>query len=222
MQALALPTRAALSARLQPTGPSSRCLGALARPRSVVVRAQQQQPGGGSEENKPGQLGSWSSETAPTTYETTSILPGAFTRRRDRAMLGRGGAAGGTARGGAAAKGVGRREHVVARVAALGFAFSIIGELLTGVGPITQDSRKTMVRNEVWVGRIAMVGFLGAVLLEYKWGGVAPLAHLGLIQPGVSLTDAPWWAILVVSAFLLTGLGVFGAFTDPKRDQDAY
>lgn len=36
-------------------------------------------------------------------------------------------------------------------------------------------------------------GFAGACLLEYLWGGEAPLAHLGLIQPGTSLVEAPWW-----------------------------
>ncbi|EFN53597.1 hypothetical protein CHLNCDRAFT_136822 [Chlorella variabilis] len=178
-----------------------------------------------------------------------------------------------------------RREHAIGRVAAVGFAASLVGELLAGIGPITQASsteagylhyetgisykwlylalaaltgwgllgavlpgsptydpqnlrdadkravvvvnplknpRKFLVQNEVLVGRIAMAGFAGACVLEYLWGGEAPLAHLGLIQPGTQLTSAPWWVGGLVLLFLANGLGLFSALGDRSRDDDAY
>lgn len=36
-----------------------------------------------------------------------------------------------------------------------------------------------------------VTGFLGAVVLEKLWGGESPLAHVGLIQPGMSLLQGP-------------------------------
>ncbi len=33
--------------------------------------------------------------------------------------------------------------------------------------------------------------FLGACVLEYLWGGDAPLVHVGLIKQGTSLIQAP-------------------------------
>ncbi|PSC74116.1 hypothetical protein C2E20_2633 [Micractinium conductrix] len=169
-----------------------------------------------------------------------------------------------------------RREHVVGRVAALGFAFGLMGELLTGVGPITQlhyetglsfrviytallvlagfglvgglrpgsptydnrnlydaskrtsppnpvrEPRRFLMQNEVYIGRLAMVGFAGAVALEYLWGGEAPLAHLGLIQPGTPLAGAPLWAIVLIPTLLLCGFGAFAALGDPGRDTENY
>jgi hypothetical protein len=35
-------------------------------------------------------------------------------------------------------------------------------------------------------------GFLGATLLEALWGGEAPLQHVGLIEGGSKLIEAPW------------------------------
>ena len=35
-------------------------------------------------------------------------------------------------------------------------------------------------------------GFAGACVLEYLWGGEAPLVHLGLVQPATPLAQAPW------------------------------
>lgn len=65
-------------------------------------------------------------------------------------------------------------------------------------------------------------GFAGACVLEYLWGGEAPLAHLGLIQPGTQLTSAPWWVGGLVLLFLANGLGLFSALGDRSRDDDAY
>ncbi|KAL4424216.1 hypothetical protein ABPG75_001517 [Micractinium tetrahymenae] len=169
-----------------------------------------------------------------------------------------------------------RREHYVGRVAAIGFGMSLIGELLTGIGPITQlhyetglsqkalyiavlglaafgligalrpgaptfdkrnladasqrgplanplkEPRKFMMQNEVYVGRLAMAGFAGACVLEWLWGGEAPLAHLGLIQPGTSLANAPWWTIVVVALFITTGMGLWSAAGDAGRDTESY
>lgn len=38
----------------------------------------------------------------------------------------------------------------------------------------------------------AHAGFAGACVLEYLWGGEAPLVHLGLVQPATQLVHAPW------------------------------
>lgn len=35
-------------------------------------------------------------------------------------------------------------------------------------------------------------GFAGACVLEFLWNGESPLVHLGLIQPGTQLSEAPW------------------------------
>lgn len=37
-----------------------------------------------------------------------------------------------------------------------------------------------------------LAGFAGACVLEYLWGGEAPLVHLGWVQPATPLTHAPW------------------------------
>jgi photosystem II protein len=169
-----------------------------------------------------------------------------------------------------------RREHLIGRLAALGFSFGLVGELLTGRGPISQlhmetglpfgvlyaviiglvgysaygalrpgsptysranqedvakrddsispadDPRKFLVANEAVVGRLAMLGFAGASLLEYLWQGEAPLVHLNLITPGVSLFEAPWWFIATVGLFFANGIGVFSRAVDRKGDNDAY
>jgi hypothetical protein len=39
---------------------------------------------------------------------------------------------------------------------------------------------------------LCAAAFTGACVLEWLWGGEAPLAHLGFIQPGTPLTLAPW------------------------------
>ncbi len=52
--------------------------------------------------------------------------------------------------------------------------------------------RRFLAQNEVLIGRLAMIGFAGACVLEYVWGGEAPLVHLGLVQPATPLVHAPW------------------------------
>lgn len=167
-----------------------------------------------------------------------------------------------------------RRERVVGRIAMLGFAAGLIGELLTGYGPVTQlsietgitptwvytfittiiawtsfgaspgsptwsrenqqdvaarrmpllfaEPRKTLVKTELFLGRFAMTGFLGAVVLEKLWGGESPLAHVGLIQPGMSLLQGPGWVIATVGAFILGGTGIFSMFGDKEKDNDVW
>ncbi|KAL4442748.1 hypothetical protein ABPG77_006742 [Micractinium sp. CCAP 211/92] len=169
-----------------------------------------------------------------------------------------------------------RREHNVGRIAALGMSLGLVGELITGAGPITQlhyelgiptnilyalilgagafgliginkdvsatyskrnqqdvarradpvnpfkQPRKFLVQNEVFVGRIAMAAFLGACVLEYLWGGDAPLVHVGLIKQGTSLIQAPIWYNVAVFVFFTTGLGLWSAAGDIGSDTESY
>ncbi|KAL4442747.1 hypothetical protein ABPG77_006741 [Micractinium sp. CCAP 211/92] len=243
MMALAVPSRPALSLSKAATSGSRPRLAAAWLPRrlgGVHVAASMRQPEGEDRDvpstgREPG-------------YSSSPLTP-AFTRRR---------------------------EYYVGRIAALGFGLSLAGELLTGIGPISQlhyetglshnvlyiamlgmaafsligavrpgsptfdkrnlrdatqrgplanplkEPRKFLMQNEVYVGRIAMGGFAGACLLEYLWGGEAPLAHLGLIQPGTSLVEAPWWTILAVTLFVTTGLGLWSAAGAAGRDTESH
>lgn len=58
-------------------------------------------------------------------------------------------------------------------------------------------------------------------MLEYIWGGESPLAHVGLITPGVPLTQAPWWLLGSGIVFFLNGIGTFSQF-GANKDPDTY
>jgi len=181
------------------------------------------------------------------------------------------------------------RERTVGRLASLGLAFAWAGEVITGLGPISQLARETgmpvavsyastaaliaiqlfgglnnfgptfddanqsdvnkrtkgltgitaiepdvtdridplrepgkfFLRNELVLGRFAMTAFFGAAVLEYVWGGESPLAHVGLITPGVPLSQAPWWLLGSGIVFFLNGIGTFSQFGQNK-DSDTY
>ena len=63
--------------------------------------------------------------------------------------------------------------------------------------------------------------FAGAVVMEFAWGGESPLAHMGLITPGVSLTQAPIWLKIGMGLFVAGGLGLF-SLNDTNQDPDTY
>ena len=56
---------------------------------------------------------------------------------------------------------------------------------------------------------------------EFLWNGEAPLAHLGLITPGVPLTQAPLWLLAGIGLFGAGALGVFSA-GGTRKDDDTY
>jgi hypothetical protein len=156
-----------------------------------------------------------------------------------------------------------RRERITGRLAGLGLASGLIGEVLSGRGPISQlhfetglpegllwvglvflvsvnlfgaalpgtptetfteanqrDVRKRrdadpikeplkfVAEKEIAIGRISMLGFFGACILEYIWGGEAPLAHLGLITPGAA---PPVWLTAFILVLFANAAGVFSA-----------
>lgn len=71
--------------------------------------------------------------------------------------------------------------------------------------------------NEVIIGRVAMLGFAGASVLEFLWAGESPLAHVGLIRPGGSLLGAPWYFQALVVLFAVNALGLFSKGEETDR-----
>lgn len=59
------------------------------------------------------------------------------------------------------------------------------------------------------------------MVLEYVWRGESPLAHIGLITPGVPLSMAPLWLKFGISIFAIGGLGFLSGF-DTNKDPDTY
>jgi len=102
---------------------------------------------------------------------------------------------------------------------------------ITGVTPIEPDTDqrislfrdpgKFLLRNELVLGRAAMLIFVSACVLEFIWNGQSPLAHVGLITPGAPLAASPLWLKLVGGLFLVSGLGVLSGF-DSRKDADTY
>lgn len=85
----------------------------------------------------------------------------------------------------------------------------------------TQEPGKFFLRNELVLGRSAMLIFAGAAVLEKVFGGQSPLAHFGLISPGAPLSMAPLWLKLGITVFSLGGFGLFSAF-NTNKDSDTY
>ncbi|GAB4818124.1 hypothetical protein N2152v2_005170 [Parachlorella kessleri] len=86
---------------------------------------------------------------------------------------------------------------------------------------IADDPGKWFLRQEVVLGRLAMLIFAGAMGAEFLWNGEAPLAHLGLITPGVPLTQAPLWLLAGIGLFGAGALGVFSA-GGTRKDDDTF
>lgn len=76
----------------------------------------------------------------------------------------------------------------------------------------TTGGRVKMGRSQAMIGRMAMLGFAGASVTEWLWGGEGGLSHLGLIVRGggVPLLGAPLWLTAVVGVLLMNAAGVFG------------
>ncbi|GAB4824143.1 hypothetical protein N2152v2_011189 [Parachlorella kessleri] len=98
----------------------------------------------------------------------------------------------------------------------------------TGVQLIEPDTPKKansvlqqLLRTELALGRSAMLIFLGVMLVENALNGQAPLAHFGLITPGVPLTQAPGWLQLSIATFVAGGLGAF-SFFGQNKDPEVY
>lgn len=85
----------------------------------------------------------------------------------------------------------------------------------------TKEPGKFILRNELVLGRAAMLIFAGACILEYVWHGQSPLAHAGLITPGTSLSASPIWLKAGIVLFALGGFGVLSGF-DTRKDADTY
>jgi hypothetical protein len=85
----------------------------------------------------------------------------------------------------------------------------------------TQEPGKFLLRNEIVLGRLAMLIFAGAAIAEFTFGGESPLAHVGLIPTGVPLMMAPWWLKTGIVLFTAGGLGAFSGFS-LNKDPDTY
>lgn len=72
--------------------------------------------------------------------------------------------------------------------------------------------RVKMGRGQVMIGRMAMLGFAGASVVEWLWKGEGALNHLGLIVRGggVPLIEAPLWFTVIVGVLLINAAGLFG------------
>jgi Chlorophyll A-B binding protein len=102
---------------------------------------------------------------------------------------------------------------------------------ITGITPIepdvegrikpTEEPGKFFLRNELVLGRSAMLIFAGAAVLEKIFGGQSPLAHFGLIDPGHPVSMAPLWLKAGIVLFTAGGIGVFSAF-NTNKDPDTY
>ena len=64
--------------------------------------------------------------------------------------------------------------------------------------------------------------FAGWMVLELGQGGGSPLAHLGLIEPGMALGQAPWWLQLVGAVLVAGGLGAFSGGGAGAWDAETY
>ena len=71
------------------------------------------------------------------------------------------------------------------------------------------------------LGRLAMLVFATAVVAERVNGGESPLAHWGLIAPGVLLSQAPLWLKAADVLLLADGLG-FLSRLGTRQDNDTY
>ncbi|GAB4823410.1 hypothetical protein N2152v2_010456 [Parachlorella kessleri] len=99
---------------------------------------------------------------------------------------------------------------------------------LTGISAIEPDTSRRVqglpqvaLRTELTLGRLAMLLFAGAMLVDWASNGASPLAMLGAISPGEPLAMAPWWLKGLMGAFALGAVGVLSA-NDSYRDEETY
>jgi hypothetical protein len=80
---------------------------------------------------------------------------------------------------------------------------------------------KLGLRAELTLGRLAMLLFAGAAVVEALNGGRSPLAAIGAIDPGGPLSAAPALFKAGIVLFAMNGIGVFSGF-NTRKDSDVY